>query len=167
MNRLKELISLLSRLFVAGVFLFAAYDKVWDPTAFAHSVATYDLMPLKLVNGFSVTLAWLELLVGVMLLLGLYTRAAALWTTVLLVVFTALMLYAGYTGAGFDCGCFPGGGGVAAHQAGYDGALRDALFLLPSLWVLVKPGRWLAFTPQAKPGQSGEYLSSSWGGWGA
>lgn len=160
--RLMELISLASRLFVAGVFLYAAYDKVWDPAAFAKSVATYDMLPLWAVNTVSVVLAWLEILVGGLLLLGLYHRAAAVWASGLLVFFTGLMLYAGYTGAGFDCGCFPGGGAAAAHEAGYEGALRDFLFLLPALWVVWRPGRWLAITRQASGGD-GEYLSDSWG----
>ena len=162
MKRLAELTSLACRLFVAGVFIYAAYDKVWEPAAFAGSVATYDLLPLWAVNAGSVLLAWLEILVGAMLLLGLFTRAAACWASALLVMFTGLMLYAGITGAGFDCGCFPGGGGEAAHMAGYEGALRDALFLLPALWVLFWPGSWLALGPKA-PVRRGDYLSDSWG----
>lgn len=161
--RLLELISLLSRLFVAGVFLYAAYNKVWEPAKFAASVATYDMVPLWAVNAVSVTMVWLEILVGTMLLLGLQTRAAAVWASALLVFFTGLMLYAGITGAGFDCGCFPGGGEAAAHQAGYEGALRDALFLLPALWVVWRPGSWLALTPQATGRGGGDYLSHSWG----
>ncbi|CAO0824715.1 DoxX family membrane protein [Desulfarculales bacterium] len=162
-SRLMELISLASRLFVAGVFLLASYDKVWDPANFAKSVATYDLLPLWAVGGVSVTLAWLEIIVGALLILGLYTRAAAVWASGLLVFFTGLMLYAGITGAGFDCGCFPGGGEVAAHQAGYEGALRDVLFLLPALWLAWRPGSWLALMPQAAGREGGEYLSDSWG----
>jgi uncharacterized membrane protein YphA (DoxX/SURF4 family) len=157
-----ESISLASRLLVAGVFLYASYDKVWDPANFARSVGTYDLLPLWAVQSVSVVLAWLEILVGSLLLLGWRTRAAALWASGLLTFFTSLMLYAGFTGAGFDCGCFPGGGDAAAHQAGYEGALRDFLFLSPALWVVWRPGRWLALSPQAN-GQESEYLSDSWG----
>ena len=161
--RLMEAISLLSRWFVAGVFLYASYDKVWEPANFARSVATYDLLPLWAVAGVSVTLAWLEFLVGVLLALGIRTRAAASWAVGLLLMFTGLMLYAGITGAGFDCGCFPGGGGqAAAHQAGYEGALRDVLFLMPALWAAWRPGSWLALTPQASARADGDYLSDSW-----
>jgi uncharacterized membrane protein YphA (DoxX/SURF4 family) len=162
-ERLSEAVSLASRLFVAGVFVYASYDKIWEPANFAKSVATYDMLPLWAVNSVSVVLAWLEMAVGVMLTLGLRTRAAAVWASGLLVFFTGLMLYAGITGAGFDCGCFPGGGEAAAHQAGYDGALRDALFLLPALWLVWRPGTWLALTPQAKNHSGGDYLSDSWG----
>jgi len=138
---LAELISLASRLFLAGLFLWAAHDKVWDPASFAVAVARYDLVPLWMVNAGSVLMAWLELITALCLLVGLATRAAALWISGMMVFFTGLMIYAGLTGAGFDCGCFPGQNG---HPAGYEAALRDVLMLLPALWLLVWPGRWLA-----------------------
>ncbi len=144
MKSLSQLFSLACRLLVAGVFLYASYDKVWEPANFAASVAQYDLTPLWAVNAGSVIMAWLELLVGVMLLLGLYTRAAALWASLLLIFFTGLMVYSGITGAGFDCGCFPGGVPGEAHEAGYEGALRDLGFLIPALWLTRRPGSWLA-----------------------
>jgi uncharacterized membrane protein YphA (DoxX/SURF4 family) len=144
MSRWQEALSLLARLVVAGVFLFAAYDKVWEPAKFAASVAQYDLIPLWAVNAGSVVLAWLEIMVGSMLLLGLYTRAAAAWASMLLVFFTCLMVYAGITGAGFDCGCFPGGTPGEAHAAGWEGAARDLGFLLPALWLVWRPGRWVS-----------------------
>lgn len=141
MRSLGELVSLACRLFLVGLFFWAAHDKVWDPASFAASVARYDLIPLALVNPASVLTAWLELVVGLCLLVGLATRAAALWSALLLAFFTGLMIYAGMTGAGFDCGCFPG---EAAHPAGYEAAVRDALMMLPALWLLVLPGRWLS-----------------------
>ena len=129
-----------SRWFLAGLFLFAAHDKVWQPAAFAATVARYELLPLWAVNAASATMAWLELIVGILLLLGLWLRPAALWSAGLLALFTGLMVYSGLVGAGFDCGCFPG---QATHQAGYGAALRDMLFLLPALWLIWRPGNWL------------------------
>ncbi len=148
MSAILELISLLARLITAGVFLFAAYDKVWDPANFAASMATYDLLPLWAINAASVSLAWLEMLVGTLLLIGLLTRAAALWACALLVFFIGLMTYAGITGAGFDCGCFPGGGEAAAHEAGFETAIRDIIFLIPAAFTALRPGRWLSLGGQ-------------------
>lgn len=143
MNALKEMISLFARLMVAAVFIYAAYDKVWRPSEFAQAVAVYELIPLWMINSSSTVLAWLELIVGGLLVLGVAIRAAALWTSGLLVFFIGLMVYAGLTGAGYDCGCFPGGD----HAAGYETALRDLAFLVPSLWLVFIPGRWLAMAP--------------------
>lgn len=137
-----ELISLGCRLFLAWLFIYASYDKVWDPADFALSVGRYEVLPVVLVNAGSVLLAWLELFIGLMLLLGLWTRVAALWSTGLLAMFTGLMIYAWAIGAGYDCGCFPGQGD--GHQAGLSAAARDVGFMLPALWLLWRPGRWLA-----------------------
>ncbi len=142
MSPWQEALSLLARLFVAGVFLYASYDKVWEPAKFAASVAQYDLIPLWSVNAVSVVMAWLEIILGAMLLLGLYTKAAAAWASALLIFFTGLMIYAGITGAGFDCGCFPGGVPGEAHAAGWLGAARDLGFLAAALWLAWRPGRW-------------------------
>lgn len=141
MKAVRELLSLACRLFVAGLFLYASYDKIWDPASFADSVARYELLPLWTVNAASVVMAWLEFICGLLLLAGLLIRPAAAWTAFLLLIFTGLMVYAGLVGAGYDCGCFPGQEG---HAAGFEGALRDLVFLLPALWLVFLPGRWLA-----------------------
>jgi len=135
-----EMLSLACRWFLAGLFLYAAHDKVWEPAAFAAMVGRYELLPLWAVNSASAVIAWLELILGVLLAVGLLLRPAALWSAGLLALFTGLMIYSGLTGAGFDCGCFPG---QAGHQAGYEAALRDLVFLLPALWLLYRPGNWL------------------------
>lgn len=141
MRFILDSISLICRLGLALVFLYASWDKVWDPAAFAQSVAQYDVLPLWAVNSLSAFLAWLELWLGLFLLLGILTRAAALWACLLMALFTGLMIYAGLTGAGYDCGCFPGQ--AEGHAAGFEAALRDAVLLAGALWVLVRPGRWL------------------------
>ena len=135
------MISHACRLFLAWLFIYAAYDKVWDPAAFAGAMGQYELLPLWAVNPASVVLAWLELLVGVLILVGLFSRAAALWVAGLMGVFASLMVYAGIIGAGYDCGCFPGGEG---HAAGYGAALRDVGMMLPGLWLYFQPSRRLA-----------------------
>ncbi len=140
MSPLLNLLSLGCRLFLAGLFLYAAHDKVLNPQSFAWDVARYQVLPVVLVNPASVLLAWLEITIGGLLLLGALTRAAAAWAGLLLAMFIGLMVYAGFTGAAFDCGCFPGQEG---HTAGFSAALRDLWFLLPALWVLRVPGTWL------------------------
>ncbi len=145
-----QVISLGCRLFLAWLLIYASYDKVWEPAGFAASMARYELLPLWAVNGASVLLAWLELLVGTLLLVGLWVRAAALWAAGLMALFAGIMIYAGIIGAGYDCGCFPGGAG---HTAGYGAALRDLGFMLPALWLFFLPSRWLALDG-LRPGQA-------------
>ena len=132
-----DILSLLCRLVIGVIFLYASYDKILDPAAFAPFVAQYELIPIWMVNWGSAIFAWLEFTISILLIVGWLTRPAALISTVLLIFFTGLMIYAGITGAGFDCGCFPGDAG---HPAGFDAAIRDLGFLVPSLFVLIRPG---------------------------
>ena len=141
MNLLLDILSLGCRLFIGGLLVYASHDKVIDPVSFAQSVGRYDILPLFLVNGASVLMAWLELVTGLFLLAGLWIRPAALWSTALFALFTGLMVWAGITGAGYDCGCFPG---QVGHTAGWGAAFRDLFFLLPSAFVLWRPARLLA-----------------------
>lgn len=141
MRILGQIISLGCRLFLAWLFIYASYDKVWNPAGFAVDMGRYELMPLWAVGGASVLMAWLELLVGLLILAGLFSRAAALWSVGLMALFAGIMVYSGIIGAGYDCGCFPGDAG---HAAGYGAALRDLGFMLPGLWLFFVPSQWLA-----------------------
>jgi uncharacterized membrane protein YphA (DoxX/SURF4 family) len=125
-------------MFVGGIFFYASYDKILSPANFAGFVAQYELIPLVMVNWGSAVFAWTEFIISLLLIIGWLVRPAALISSVLLIFFICLMVYAGVTGAGFDCGCFPGDAG---HPAGFDAAWRDLAFLLPSLLTLIYPGR--------------------------
>ncbi|MDR1397808.1 MAG: DoxX family membrane protein [Desulfarculales bacterium] len=134
---LLDILSLLCRLFVGFIFIYASYDKIINPQDFAPFVAQYEIAPLWTVNWGSAVFAWTEFTVSILLITGWQIRPASFLASLMLVFFTGLMIYAGITGAGFDCGCFPGDAG---HPAGYDAALRDAIFLIPALLVFFRPG---------------------------
>lgn len=146
MIKINETISLLCRLALATVFYLASLEKVWDPAAFAQATATYDILPIWAVNTFSAVLAWLELLLATMMIVGLWIRPAALWLAYLMAFFTALMIHAGLTGQSHNCGCFPG----QDSAVGYADALRDFIIMLPALWLLWKPGTWLSLDTLAQ-----------------
>ena len=60
-------LALAARLYLAHVFLFACWFKIIDPAAFALSVATYQLLPLSLINVTALVMPWAELLAGAMM----------------------------------------------------------------------------------------------------
>jgi uncharacterized membrane protein YphA (DoxX/SURF4 family) len=128
-------LALLSRLYLGGLFVYASLHKIAHPGAFAIDVATYQLLPLWSVNGFALTVPWIELLVGLCLVLGLRVRAAALVTSLLLVSFMVALGYALSRGLNLSCGCF------ASEGAKHDPIskltlLRDAGWLLLGLFIL-------------------------------
>ncbi|MDM8000617.1 MAG: DoxX family protein, partial [Dehalococcoidia bacterium] len=76
---------LLIRLALGGILIFSGLSKLTSGTDFVGVVASYGMLPQTLAELFGTVLPWLELLVGVSLVLGLFTRLAAA-TALLLVV---------------------------------------------------------------------------------
>lgn len=100
-------------LVVGGVFLYACWDKILEPRKFAAIVYQYQVIGPSGTLGFlpanllAVTLPWIELVVGLLLVSGFWRREAAAVAGALLVMFLAAVGIA--TAQGIDlanCGCF-------------------------------------------------------------
>ncbi len=156
MSRLVEwpghaFIALPVRLYLGGVFLYACLHKILDPGAFALDVATYQLLPLPLVNATALLLPWVELFAGALLVLGFRTRAAALLVAGMMLVFMVALGWALHQGLDMSCGCFASSG----KQDPISGLtmLRDASWLALALYVLIFDGNPLGidrFTRRAR-----------------
>lgn len=125
-----------ARWYLGALFAGASWHKLVSPQAFAVDVATYDILPLALVNVAALTLPAVELAAGVLLLLGARIRAAALLVAGMMSLFVAALLVALFRGLDMSCGCF------ASQGAGEDPiswltVLRDAVWLGLSLLVLL------------------------------
>jgi uncharacterized membrane protein YphA (DoxX/SURF4 family) len=87
-------------------FVVAALPKLVDPPSFAHMIYNYRLVPGSLVNLFALAMPWVELLAGLALILGIWTRASAGLVAALLLVFVAAISMNLARGNAIDCGCF-------------------------------------------------------------
>lgn len=132
---------LLFRLVVGGVYLYASYDKVLHPEVFLRFVHNYRILPLALETLFTLTLPWLEFMVGLFLVFGVLTEASALLTAGSLVLFLIAIASALLRHIDIECGCFFTAKSV---KIGMDLIYRDALLLIPALFVLFFPSRLLA-----------------------
>jgi len=106
----KEWVGLLLRLVVGGVWIVAAGLKVADPAQSVAAVRAYQLLPGSLVTPVGQLLPVIEMVVGVMLVIGLLTRGAAVISAVLFVAFIIGIASVWARGITIDCGCFGGGG---------------------------------------------------------
>jgi uncharacterized membrane protein YphA (DoxX/SURF4 family) len=93
------------------MFVLAAWSKVAEPHAFAISVRAYKIIPVSLSNLFALVVPWTELITGVLLIAGLWTRKAAAAATLLLAMFAVAVSAVVVRGMAVDCGCFGSGGG--------------------------------------------------------
>lgn len=129
---------LILRLGMAGVFIAAAIPKIVSPDLFAADVFNYQMLPHFAVNALAVGLPWLELVVGVCLGVGIWTRASALVMTGMMVMFMVALASASARGLDISCGCFEvGAEGGEGHGALTKAAVRDIVFLAATL-VLVR-----------------------------
>ena len=129
------------RLVAAGIWLVAGAAKLADLEHFRTQVAAYDVLPHALVAPFAFALPFVEVGIGLYLLVGLWIRPVAIVACVLMAVFIAAQAQAWYRGLVLDCGCF---GAISQQKVGLATILRDAALGLPSLAMAIWPARRLS-----------------------
>ena len=141
---MKDWFGLVARLVTGGVWIVAGTLKLPDPAGSVRAVRAYELLPEAVVPTVGYLLPALEIVVGVLLVLGLMTRAAAVASSLLFVAFVVGIASAWARGLQIDCGCFGGGGFDAGAAEEYPWEIaRDVGLLLLSLWLVVRPvSRW-------------------------
>lgn len=125
-----------ARWYLGALFVGAAWHKIASPGSFAVDVATYGILPLGLVNLVAITLPWIEVAAGLMLLLGWRTRPASLLVAGMMLVFIAALTIALARGLDMSCGCFASQG-AEEDPISYLTVLRDLGWLALSVLVLV------------------------------
>jgi len=131
LHRIRPWLATLARLVLAGVLAAAGWLKLMDPDASVRAVAAYRLLPELPAKWVGFGLPLLELGLALLLALGLGTRLAAAITAVLMVVFIGGIASVWIRGIAIECGCFGGGGTVAANQTAYlTEILRDTGLLV-------------------------------------
>lgn len=129
------------------LFIAAALPKLADPPSFAHMIYNYRLLPGGLVNPFALVLPWFELLCGVALLLGIWSRSAAAAISLLLIVFAGAISANLLRGNAIECGCFD------VHEAGKSVSERLAAMrweVLRDLGMLALAGQILLVTRERR-----------------
>ena len=140
LNRLRSIVAhpavgLVLRVYLGGVFIYASMHKINYPAEFAESIAAYQLVPYWALNPLALLLPWLELLGGVLLVLGVRTRAAAAAVGGMLAVFSLSVLVTLLRGIPVGCGCFSS----VEEPLGWDTLVRDLLWLAMAVRVYAWP----------------------------
>lgn len=145
---------------VPGILLlWAGLAKAFERQQSILAVDAYDVLPSWAVEPVAVTLPGIEIALGLLLVLGLFTRFAGVATAALATVFVAGMAQAKARGLAIDCGCFGGGG--PGEGVKWRDIIRDAAFVLaPGLYLAVRPrGPWQLdnyFEPEDDDGEPEE-----------
>ncbi len=111
-DRFQPVVTLLARLILGGVLLAAGGLKVFKPTDSANAVAAYKLMPTEIAHLIGYALPWLEVAIGLLLIVGFMVRPAAVLSGLIMIVFIGAIASVWARGMLIDCGCFGGGGEI-------------------------------------------------------
>lgn len=139
-TRTTDVIGLLARLILGVVLIWAGAVKVSSPALSARAVRAFQILPYDFAGYVGYALPVVEIVVGLLLVAGLLTRASAAVGGLLMLAFMIGIASAWARGLSIDCGCFGGGGEVAASETRYLlDILRDAGLVACAAWLAVRP----------------------------
>lgn len=113
------------RLYIGGLFVFASLYKINHAVEFAESLANYQLVPYWAVNFLAVTMPWLELVCGLLLLIGFRAKSVTVMIGVMMTMFTVALVINVIWETPIGCGCFSTSGDLI----GWHTVLRDVIWL--------------------------------------
>jgi uncharacterized membrane protein YphA (DoxX/SURF4 family) len=136
-------LSLASRLVLGGTFLYAGAMKTFDAGGLAASVRSYGLgLPEWFVTLSAYSLPPFEVLLGLYLLVGLFTRISAWTASGLMVLFILALAQGALRGLEIDCGCFGSASGGEAPSLWVDAARDLGLLALALQLAFAAPGKF-------------------------
>jgi uncharacterized membrane protein YphA (DoxX/SURF4 family) len=136
-------LSLLGRFLIGGIFIYSGFQKASAPAAeFAAVVEAYGILPPDWTLTFAQILPWIELIFGVFLVAGYWTRWSARVLAGLLGLFIGALLSVVLRKIPIEsCGCY----GASIHLSPRMAVLVDAFLLGCAVWLSGKrPGPWTA-----------------------
>ena len=133
----RHLFVLIARLVLTGTFVMAALPKIKDPVAFATSVNAFQVVGPTFSNWIALFLPWLELIVGIGLLLPQIRSSSSILIAILLIVFIGLHASAWIRELEISCGCF--GAESAEESTNYLWLItRNSLLLIACVLIILK-----------------------------
>jgi uncharacterized membrane protein YphA (DoxX/SURF4 family) len=110
---MKNILTQFSRLFVGILFIISGLIKLNDPVGFSYKLAEYfsqAVFNMPFLEPFALAIALflviLEVVLGVLLLIGYNTKSTIWSLLILIILFTFLTFYSAYFEVVKDCGCF-------------------------------------------------------------
>jgi len=106
-HALRQVVAHLCAIAVAGVFFYAAYEKIKWPGQFAIAIKNYHMVPDLYLNLMALVMPWWEVAAAIALIFPRTRRAGAILILGMLTMFIVAVSYAAfYKGYNINCGCF-------------------------------------------------------------
>ena len=122
----------IARLILGVIFIYASYDKILHPKAFAEIIYNYQILPDGLINVTAIFLPWLELLMGIFLIMGFWMSGTVIWCNTLLAMYIGALWFNLARGLDINCGCFST---TKGSSISIETVLWDVAFLTLSVYL--------------------------------
>lgn len=148
--RVLDIVGTVMRLGSAAVWLIYGVMKALDTEKFYVAIQGYELLPYWMSSLTAQILPFVEIIMGLLLLIGVGVRWISALAGLMLIAFMIGIAQAWARGLTIDCGCLGGGGQVAAEDTNYPvELLRDLGFLAMSGWLIIRPRTFFALDRSA------------------
>ena len=118
------------RIFMGILFTYSGFYKVLWPNTFAKIIIKYNVIPEIVVPYVAITLPFLEITLGILLIIGFRIKASSLILISLMLLFILSISINVIRGESFDCGCFELSKFGIKEEIGISLIIRDIIFLL-------------------------------------
>ena len=112
-------LTLLFRLILGGVLFAAGALKIGNLQKSAMAVRAYEMLPVELANFLGYALPWIEIGMGLLLIVGASVKICGLLGALTMLAFIIAIAQAWARGLSIDCGCFGGGGTIDPEDTKY------------------------------------------------
>ncbi|UCC59475.1 MAG: DoxX family membrane protein [Dehalococcoidia bacterium] len=133
-------LSLVFRLAVGIIFIVSSVGKLSEGSAFVDDVTKYQLLTNTMAEAYATALPWVEIIMGSLLILGLFSRVAAgigVLTSLSFIIANGVVLHRGLN---LTCGCF---GDMAALQT-REAIIIECVLMIMAVQIMVRKGDFLS-----------------------
>ena len=144
MTKIHPILIFIMRLLVGLVFIIASYDKIIDPAQFARDISNYHIIPFGLENLIAIILPWIELFLGLGIVIGIFIDGSSFLSGTLLVLFILLIFQAMLRGFNIECGC----GLKEGEMVGWSKIIENIILLGASYIIFFAKNRLIEIYPK-------------------
>lgn len=143
-----DCVSAFARFYMAYIWISAGISKLNQHATVAMTIRNYDIFTGEWSNLLAHIIGPLEIMGGVLLLLGLFLKQANKIAIIVLTLFVIGIAQAWLRGLNIDCGCFEADPTASDGPMNYAMTiLRDFFYIFLSGWTIFRPFKKLAIYP--------------------
>ncbi len=126
-SRFSDRVYTILRVLFGLLFIWASWDKILNPAAFAEVLYNYRVLPDLLIHPAAIILPWMEMGCGILLVVGQMIGGSLIILNGLLLIFGAALGLSLYRGLDINCGCFSLGS--KGERVAWQTLVRDFVLL--------------------------------------